>query len=215
MGVKVWSKVAIAVQSALATAVTISGITKANPGVVSWASGTDPANGDYVLMKVQGMFQLDYRVCRVANLNGAGNTFELEGVDTTSFDTFSSGTFEVITFGTTLSIISDVSASGGEPEFIDVTTIHDDINKQVPGNFSAIVYNMTANWDPADAGLVALKAASDIKAIRCVRITFADNTRVAFAGYVAASGVPTGSAKAKVATPIAITAYGRPSMFAT
>jgi hypothetical protein len=215
MGVKVWSKVAIAVQSALATAVTISGITKANPGVVSWASGTDPANGDYVLMKVQGMSQLDYRVARVANLNGAGNTFELEGIDTTLFDTFSSGTFEVITFGTTLAIISDVSASGGDPEFIDVTTIHDDINKQVPGNFSAIVYNMTANWDPSDAGLVALKAASDIKAIRCVRITFADGAKIAFAGYIAASGVPTGSAKAKVATPIAITAYGRPSMFAS
>lgn len=214
MGVKVWSKVAIAVQSALAAALTVSGITKANPAVVTY-TGTDPTNGDYILMKVQGMYQLDYKVVRAANVNAGSNTFECEGVDSTSYDTFSSGTAEVITFGTTLAIISDVSASGGDPEFIDVTTIHDDINKQIPGNFSAIVYNMTANWDPADAGLIALKAASDLKAVRCVRITFSDNTRVAFAGYVAASGVPTGSAKAKVATPIAITAYGRPSMFAT
>lgn len=215
MAAKVWSKVAVAVQSAIATAITLTGITKANPAVVSWSAGTDPVNGDYALLKIQGMSQLDYRVCRLANVNGAGNTAELEGVDSTLFDTFSSGTLEVVTLGTTLSIISDVSASGGDPEFIDVTTIHDDINKQIPGNFSAIVYNMTANWDPADAGLIALKAASDIKALRAVRITFADGARIVFVGYIAAAGIPTGSAKSKAGTPIAITAFGRPSMYAT
>lgn len=215
MAAKVWSNVAIAVQSALATAVTISGITKANPGVVSWASGTDPVNGDYVLMKVQGMSQVDYKVVRVANLNGAGNTFEMEGVDSTLYDTFSSGTFEVITFGTTLSVVGGLSASGGDFNFIDITTIHDSVNKQIPGNANSSSFNLTCNWDPADAGLIALKTAADSKAVRCVKFTFADSTKYLFAGYVGATLAPTGSAQQKVETPVVFTVYGRPTAYAT
>ena len=83
-----WSNVAVAMQSALAAADTISGITKANPGVVT-ATSHGLSNGDYVFLSVSGMHQLNDRVVRVANV--ATNTFELEGVDTSAFDTFSSG----------------------------------------------------------------------------------------------------------------------------
>jgi hypothetical protein len=87
-----WSNVAIAMQSALAAAKTITAITKANPGVA-----TSPAHGysagTYLLLTVAGMFQLDQRVVRVAS--PATDTFQLEGIDTTNFDTFvcPSGTF--------------------------------------------------------------------------------------------------------------------------
>lgn len=214
MAAKVWSGVAIAVQSALATALTITGITKANPAVITY-TGTDPSNGDYTLLKVQGMSQLDYRVVRVANVNGAGNTYEAEGVDSTLYDTFSSGTAEVITFGTTLSTVADLSVSGGDFNFIDVTTINDNVNKQLPGNANPINISMTANWDPADTGVTALKTASDSKAVRCIRITFADSTKVLFAGYVGATNFPTGSAQGKVSTPITFNVYGRSTAYAT
>jgi hypothetical protein len=215
MPASVWSGVAIAVQSTLATAVTISNITRANPAVVSWVSGTDPVNGDFVLLEVQGMSQLDFRVVRVANLNGAANTFECEGVDSQAFDTFTSGTFKVITFGTTLSTIADLSVSGGDFNFIDVTTIQDNVNKQIPGNANPINISMTANWDPADAGVAALKSASDSKAVRAVRITFANGAKVLFAGYVGATNFPTGSAQSKVSTPISFNVYGRTTAYST
>ena len=214
MTAKVWSGVAIAVQSALATALTVTGITKANPAVVTY-TGTDPSNGDYALLKIQGMHQLDYRVVRVANVNGAGNTFECEGVDSSAYDTFSSGTAEVITFGTTLSIVGSLSVSGGDFNMIDVTTVHDSVNKQIPGNANPIVISMTCDWDPSDAGLVALKSASDAKAVRCVKITFSDGAKVVFAGYVGATAFPTGGAQQRVETPVQITAYGRTTAYAT
>lgn len=214
MSAKVWSKVAIAVQSALASAITISAISKATPGVVSY-TGTDPSNGDYALLKVQGMSQVDMKIVRVANVNGAGNTFEMEGVDSSLYDTFSSGTAEVITFGTTLAVVGGLSSSGGDFNFIDITTIHDDVNKQIPGNANASSFNLTCLWDPADAGLIALKAAADAKAVRCMRITFADGTKYLFAGYVGATLAPTGSAQQKVETPVVLTVYGRPTAYAT
>jgi hypothetical protein len=214
MAAKVWSGVTIAVQSALATALTITGITKANPAVITY-TGTDPSNGDYTLLKIQGMSQLDYRVVRVANVNAGSNTYEAEGVDSTSYDTFSSGTAEVITFGTTLSTVADLSVSGGDFNFIDVTTINDTVNKTIPGNANPITINMTANWDPADTGIAALKTAADAKAVRCVRITFADSTKVLFAGYVGATNFPTGSAQNKVSTPISFSVYGRTTAYST
>lgn len=209
---KLWSNVQIAVQSALGANKTITGITKANPGVVtSTAHGF--ANGDYVVLAIQGMWQLDNRVVRVANVTT--NTFELEGVDTTSYDTFSSGTANAITFGTTLSKVTDINVSGGDFEFIDTTTIHDNVKTQMPGAASPISVSMNALWDPSDAGLVALKTASDARAQRAVRFTFSDGTKWLFNGYVGVTLAPTGSGQQKVTTPMSFTVNGRTTTYAT
>lgn len=214
MPVSLWSKVAVAVQSALAAAVTINSISKANPGVVGY-TGTDPANGDIVLLAAQGMHQVDARLFRVAGVDVTLNTFQLEGENTTDYDTFSSGSFQVVTFGTTLATATGLNASGGDFEFIDTTTIHDSVRKQIPGVASPAVFNFESIWDVADAGLVALKAASDNKAQRAVRITFANGQKVYFTGYIGATLLPVGSAQDKVTTPIAITMFGRPTTYAT
>lgn len=211
--VKKWSNVAVAMESAAATALTISGITKANPAVVTY-TGTDPVNGDYVHFSVQGMSQLDGRVVRVANVNGAGNTFEAEGIDSTAFDTFSSGTCAVVTFGTSITTATNVTASGGDFSFIDVTTINDNIRRQVPGAANPSVYNFENLWDIADAGLVALKAASDAVSQKAFKFTFAGQIMV-FAGYVGATLLPTGTAQDKVTTPTTITMFGRPTYYAS
>lgn len=209
-----WSSVGVAIESALATALTISGITKANPGVVTY-TGTDPSNGDYVYLEVQGMHQLDGRVVRVANVNGAGNTFELEGVDTTLFDTFTSGTAEVITFGTTLATLTGLSATGGDFDFLDITTIHDNTRKQIPGLASPSAYSFESIWDVSDAGLVGLKAASDNQAKKAVKFSFANGQKMVLAGYIGATLLPTGSAQEVVKTSVVITADGKPTVYSS
>lgn len=207
-----WSNVAVAVQSALAAADTITGITKANPGVVT-ATAHGLNDGDYVLLTVQGMHQLDGRVVRVAGKTT--DTFQLEGVDTTAFDTFSSGTAEAATFGTTLSTATNISASGGDFDFIDVTTIHDNVKKQIPGLANPATFTFENVWDAADAGLIALKTASDSQAKRCVRYTFANGQKLLFSGYIGASMLPTGSAQEVVKTSVVITMFGKPSVYST
>ncbi len=214
LNISLWTKVAIAVQSALASALTISGITKANPGVVTYV-GADPTNGDYLLLTVQGMYQVDGRVFRIANVNTGANTLELEGENTTSYDTFTSGSLEVITFGTTLATATSVNASGGDFSFVDTTTVHDDRDTQVPGNSSPAVYSFDNIWDVADTGLVALKSASDNKAKRAFRFTFANSQKLLFNGYVGCTLLPVGTAKDKVTTPTVITMHGRPTVYST
>lgn len=207
-----WSNIGIAVQSALAAADTITGITKANPGVVtSTAHGL--VNGDLVVLTVQGMYQLDGRVVRVANKTN--DTFELEGVDTTSYDTFTSGTAEAITFGTTLSTATSVSASGGDFDFIDVTTIHDNVKKQIPGLANPATFSFDNIWDVSDTGLVALKAASDAQAKRAVRFTFANGQKLYFTGYIGATLLPTGGAQEVVKTSVVVTMFGKPTVYSS
>ena len=207
-----WSNIAIAVQSALAAADTITGITKANPGVVT-ATSHGLSNGDLVVLTVQGMHQLDGRVARVAA--STTNTFELEGIDTTLYDTFTSGTAEAITFGTSLATATNVSASGGDFDFIDVTTIHDNVKKQIPGLANPSTFSFDNIWDVSDAGLVALKAASDSQAKRAVRFTFANGQKLYFTGYIGATLLPTGSAQEVVKTSVVVTMFGKPTVYAS
>ncbi|MCP5011319.1 MAG: hypothetical protein GY942_15170, partial [Aestuariibacter sp.] len=158
--VSLWSDVAVAMQSALATAITITGVTNASPGVVSHA-GADPSDGDYVKITATGMSEIDGRVFRVDNQ--ASGTFELEGEDTTEFGTFSSGSFEVVTLNTTISTVTDLASSGGDFGFEPTTTIHQNVATQVPTVANAATYTFTNLWDVSDAGLAAMKTASDSK----------------------------------------------------
>ena len=77
---------------------TITAISNANPGVVTY-TGTDPANGDEVY--IDGIIgpignYLNGRTFIVANVSGAGNTFELtdragSNINTTAYGAYTSG----------------------------------------------------------------------------------------------------------------------------
>jgi hypothetical protein len=61
--------------------VTITGITAANPPVVTY-TGTDPANGDRVYIEsVVGMTEVNNHYYAVADVNTGANTFELQDPD--------------------------------------------------------------------------------------------------------------------------------------
>lgn len=212
MATKVWSNVQVAMQSALDAAKTITAITKANPAVAT-STAHGYANGDIVILSVQGMWQLDTRTARVANVTS--NSFELEGIDSSLYDTFSAGTAQKITFGTTFSTIGDVSTSGGDFEMIDVTTIHDNVKKSIPGSASQVEVSGNFNWDPADLGQIAMKTASDARSMRAFRITFSDGAKWYFTGYPGFTGTPTGSAQQKVTAPFKISSFGRPSFYSS
>jgi hypothetical protein len=209
--INVWSKVGVAVQTLLAAPKVITAISKANPAVATSAAH-GLANGTAVLFKVNGMRQLDYYVGRVANT--AAGTFEIEGVDSTTFDTFASGTVEAITFGAQASTFQDVSASGGEAASIAISTIHDDQDFEIPGNRSPLVFTFGSLWDPADPALLALKKFDDVKTPCCVQLTFATGAKIFMAAFASASLAPTGSSGQPVTTPVSLRLRGRLSSFA-
>jgi hypothetical protein len=209
-----WSNVAVAMQSAIATpAKTITGITLASTGVAT-SSTHGYSNGDYVLILASGMFQVNGRVFRVAGV--ATDTFQIEGENTTSYDAFTSGTCQKLTFGTTVSTVTNLSASGGDLSFIDTTTIHSNIKTEIPGATNPLSYSIDNIWDVSDAGLIAMKAAYDASAQRAFKFTFGTGGQImVFNGYVGASLAPTGSAQNLVTTPATITVYGTPTYYSS
>lgn len=76
---------------------TISGITQADPGVLTYSAGTDPENGDVFLLEdIVGMTDLNDEYCMVHGVTAAANTFNLydedgEPIDTSGYDAYVSG----------------------------------------------------------------------------------------------------------------------------
>lgn len=70
----------------------ITGITKANPAVVTYSGNDNFTNGDRVrLSGISGMVELNDDEYEIAGVNTGANTFQLVGVDSTGFATYSSG----------------------------------------------------------------------------------------------------------------------------
>jgi len=200
MAVTKWQNVAIAMQSALAAAKTITAITNAAPGVVtSVAHGY--SNGDYIYLTVNGMWQLNGRVFRVASV--ATDTFRLEdvsgggGIDTTAFGAFTSGTAEKITFGHSITTATSMQVSGGNFDMLPTTTIHGNQKSQVPGLPEAMSMSFDNLWDPTEGGQL-----------------FGTGGKImVFAGYVGFAGAPAGNAQEIVTTQAVITAEGTPTYY--
>lgn len=216
--VRKWSGVAVAMQSALATAKTITAIAVGTTATVTATHDYSP--GDYVVFNVLGMSPLNGRVFRVLSVSTTVS-FVIEGtggasLDTTGYSAFTSGTCQKITFGNSITTATSMSASGGDFDFIDTTTIHDLVKSQIPGSANPLSYQFDNNWDISDAGQIAMKTASDAQAQRAFKFTFGSGGPImVFNGYVGFTGAPTGSAQDKVVAPATITAYGSPTYYAS
>lgn len=217
MSEAIWKKVGVDIQTALAAALAISAISKASQAVVSYAAtASDPAAGDYVLLKdIVGMDQVNNMVVRVLSADANANTFVCEGLDSTLFDTFVSGNMQIITFGQSMSTVMDISGSGGDPKFTPTTTIHSDLDTEASAGFNAVKFTGKSFFKPDNAALIALRAATRSKTPLAIRFRFANGTKVAFYANVAVSMVPGGSAGAAVDTPVVFGALNVPESWAT
>lgn len=95
-----------------ATAQNITGITKANPAVLTYSGSDTYANGDRVIVTgVVGMTQVNNREFVVTNVNAGANTFELYNSDGTAVNSLNYGTY---------------SSAGTVAEILEVTTAFDE-----------------------------------------------------------------------------------------
>lgn len=70
----------------------ISGVTQANPAVVTYVGADTYANGDFVLLdEIVGMTELNNNIYEISNVNVGANTFELVGVNSTGYSAYASG----------------------------------------------------------------------------------------------------------------------------
>lgn len=201
-----WFNVTIEVGT-IGTAQTVTAISKANPGAVTH-DGASFAEGAYALLEVSGMPQVNNRIVRALNASVSPSEFETDELDSSNFSTFTSGTVKPVTFSLTLSTITNVTPSGGDPEFDDTTLVHSNQRTQAVTLTSPFTVTMESLWDPSDATLTAIKTAADTNSPRAVRITFGSGARSGFYGDIGFAYLPSGTVPGKVTTSITFSSKG-------
>lgn len=207
-----WNDVTVAMESAIAAAKTVTAITKADPAVATCATHGF-ADGAYVLILASGMSAVDRRVFRVNN--PLASTFELEGEDATGYKTFRAGTAALLTMNATIDTITNVTRSGGDGQYEDASTIHGSNARQFPVGMSPLVYSFELMFDPANAGHIAMRKASALRARKAFEFTFQNGAKMVFAGYVTMSGAPQGAANSLAKTDVSISVEGLPTFYAS
>lgn len=207
-----WTNVQVDAQTALGAAIAITAITKASPGVCSSVAHGLTA-GDYVVINASGMVEINDRVFKVGATTT--DTFALADEDTTAYGTFTAGAAREITYGVSATTLQNVQVSGGEPEFADTSTIHEQIKRRVPTTKSPITMAFTSLFDGSDPFLAELRKADNALSKRAIRIRFSNGTNMVGNAYVSSSGAPTGSAGQAVQTPVSLEMQGMPKVYAS
>ncbi len=211
MTIKTNSGLKLFMESAIASANTISGITKAAPGVVS-STAHGFTNNDVVLLEVQGMVELNGRLFKVVNV--AADNFQLAGVDgttgidTTLYNTFSSGTAKKVTLGTSITGVQEFTFSGGDIKTVDTTTVNDLVDTQIVVGAAAQAADLTMQWDPSSAAQQAMIAAFQTRANKGFKVMWPDGAFVLWYGTVGYTGAPGGGKQGVTTSPAKITMLG-------
>lgn len=185
-GVLIGRNTRIEVQASLGALITASAVSKANPGVVS-AEGHALVAGDVVIFEddFAGMTELAGQIARVANpVSATPDTFEVEGIDTTNFGTFTSGGLNKIATWQTLGVARSLSAGGTSPNRLDATTLLDSERQYVFGLSDQPELTVEALSDPTGAAMLVIEAAARSNTPLGFRVTMSDSSKRLFRGYV-------------------------------
>lgn len=210
-----WTNVGVTVQTASSAAFVIANVSKAAEGLVTF-TGAAPVgltDGAVIHMKeVNGMIELTDRAFIVKGLDATAKTFVLKGEDTSDYSDFTGvGSAVVATMGASFRSIQDVSASGGDFEKADITTIHTLLRKRRATVANPVTFSFTNLFDLDDPAFKECVKAHRSKTNRVIMFSFGTGPKILAVGAPAATGVPTGQAQGVVQTPVEIECQGMPT----
>lgn len=158
------------VETARAAAKTITGITAANPGVVT-AAAHGYSLGDIVYVSdVVGMTQVNDRAFVVHNTASPLPTgaFQLKGEDTSGYTAYTSGGSAYKCTMTRIAEVTNIQIGGGGSQQIDVTNLESEAIEQLAGlpNLGTLSFDITlSHTDTGQAAFRSLFAATVPKVV--------------------------------------------------
>ena len=191
MSVRLPDGATVALATAYGSAITVSALTNANPPVAT-ATAHGLTDGDLVVV-TSNWSKINDRVVRVDASDV--NTFAYEGIDASSTTLYpaGSGTGSVmeITTWTPITQILEFTGSGGDQQFANYSFLEDDFESQLPTVTSAQSIAIGIADDDTLAGYIALKAASEARAVRALKVTLPNGSVLLYNGYVTFNETPT------------------------
>lgn len=186
------------------TAKTVTAVTLASPGVATSAAHA-MANGTVGFWTVSaGMVQLDGQATRV--YNQATNSFDLQGLNTAGYSTWSAGTFTPVNTWGTLSEAIGYSIGGGTADTLDDTRLMDVVKQELNGLLPADTVQIDLLSQTFNSSVMqAIEDASIAQSYLVFRITLSDGSVRVFRGQPSRPGeslqrgqIATGSFQVKV-----------------
>lgn len=195
--------------------ITVTAVSNANPAVIS-ATAHGLTDGTPFIWNT-GWEDANERVFRADDVTT--DALDVEGFNSTNTNLFPAGsgvgTIVPITAWQEIQQVLNPSTSGGEQQYATVEPLAKRNAIQIPTNISAMTLTIPIGDDPTLAGYIALKAASDAREQRPLRIVKPNGAVNYFYGYVSLNEVPS-LTKGQVDTVTAAFALqGLPVRYAT
>lgn len=177
----------------LAAAAAISAISNANPAV---ASAVAPPEDGSILVLKSAWSNLGETVARSANADT--DSFELEGVDTTSTALFpaggGAGTYQEVDSWVDLDQVRDVVMAGGDQQTFSFQYVEDPTSRQrqKPTFKNAITMTFSLDYDPDKPWYAALIAADRLREPVVVRGVLPNGQMLLYYAYPSFNKVPVG-----------------------
>lgn len=206
----------IAIASTYGASKTMSAISNAGEAVATLEGSHGFTTGDYMEI-TSGWDRLNGRVVRVKSVNV--NDVTLEDIDTSSTTRFpagtGTGTVREITAWTNLSQVQSVEPGGGEQQYTDVTTIVDQVQKQIPTTRAPVTVSMTVFDDPALSYYAVVRSASESSTATGVKFTFPNGSKLVANAYWSLQTTPSIGSNAPLTARIDLSYAAEPTRYAT
>lgn len=200
------SNIKVELQKTKSAAITVTNISKAAEAVVTASNSL--SNGDVVYFEVSaGMVELDGQACRVKSVSGT--EFTLEGVNSTSYSTYSAVTcYEVATWET-LASAQSIAMPNPAATKIDLTTLLDVVKKYTFGLPDAPDGTITGLFAPGAAAEALITAATNTNSRMVCRCTFQGVAVSVFNAYWSGGAGFDASPNAALTSTISFTPVGK------
>lgn len=194
--------------------VTVTAITNGNPAVAT-ATGHTFVEGDIVVL-TSGWVKLTGRAFRVGAVV-AGDTFELENIDTTSTQRYpvgtSAGSAKKVATWVNIPQITEVASSGGEQQFYQFGFLEEDEDRQIPTTKSPSTLTLTVADDPDQPFVPVVEAADELKEERVQRLNLVNGDIVLYNSIASISNTPSLTRNQLMVRTITLAQQGRISRY--
>lgn len=188
MATQTGRNVRVEIAATYTAAKTVTAVTKASPGVAtSTTHGMTDGTIGYFSDDVAGMEEIA-GVAFSVDVPGA-SAFNLEGEDTSTYGTYTTGTFVPVATWTTLSTATSYEISDAAPDQIDATVLLSRIKVQEAGLLANQTITLNSLSDMTQAAVTLIRNAAKANGGYIVgRITLANGERRIFRGQPSLPG---------------------------
>lgn len=216
MAITLSTGVTLEVAKTYGISIAVSAVTNATEAVATLAAGHGVVAGDYLEVS-SGWDLLDKRVVRAKTVST--NDVTLEKVNTSNTAKFPAGSgigsIRRITAWSQLSQLKSLSASGGDVNFADITSLSDLTQKQVPTTRSAVTMTLDVFDDPSLAWYADVTAADEARTPYGLKMNFPNGSKLVASAYWSLMRVPQVNLNEAMTTQITLSYAAEPVRYST